>query len=96
MNVLAFQVPDAVLSREINDPQVQETWCGAGTNGTDWVAAALGQEGATVSEVSESTSLASIGSHNEEPIEDSVEFSVAGTQENIAADCKNKDLERSI
>ena len=46
MSVLAFQLPAAAISREIVDPEVQE-------NGTDWVAAALAQETATVAEVSD-------------------------------------------
>ena len=53
MNVLGFQVPDSTIAHDIVDPRVRETWCGVGTNGSDWVAAARGQETATVAEVSE-------------------------------------------
>ena len=53
LNVLAFQVPTAVFAPEITHPEVEETWCGAGTNGTDWAAAALDQDSAIVAEVSE-------------------------------------------
>jgi hypothetical protein len=53
MNVLAYQMPSAAFSGEITNLDVAETWCGAGTNGTDYVAAALSQPTASVSEVSE-------------------------------------------
>ena len=45
-------MPHAKFSGEVVDFAVPETWCGAGTNGTDFAAAALQQPSATVSEVS--------------------------------------------